>query len=66
MQELLEQEPLPDAVFVSNNRMTVGALQAIEEAKLAIPEEMAVVGYDEILVDQRPPHCADDGEPAGL
>jgi LacI family transcriptional regulator len=48
MQELLEQQPRPDAVFVSNNRMTAGALQAIEEAKLAIPEEMAVVGYDEI------------------
>jgi LacI family transcriptional regulator len=48
MQELLKLEPLPDAVFVSNNRMTAGALQAIEEAKLAIPEEMAVVGYDEI------------------
>jgi LacI family transcriptional regulator len=48
MQELLEEDPLPDAVFVSNNRMTAGALQAIEEAKLAIPEEMAVVGYDEI------------------
>jgi LacI family transcriptional regulator len=48
MQELLEQEPPPDAVFVSNNRMTAGALQAIDDAKLAIPEEIAVVGYDEI------------------
>ena len=33
---------------MSNNRMTAGALQAIEEAKLAIPEEIGVVGYDEI------------------
>jgi LacI family transcriptional regulator len=48
MNGLLEQEPQPDAVFVSNNRMTAGALRAIEEAKLAIPEEIGVVGYDEI------------------
>jgi LacI family transcriptional regulator len=48
MKGLLEQEPQPDAVFVSNNRMTAGALRAIEEAKLAIPEEIGVVGYDEI------------------
>lgn len=48
MQELLEQKPPPDAVFVANNRMTAGALQAIEEAKLAIPEDIAVIGYDEM------------------
>lgn len=48
MQELLSRKPRPDAVFVCNNRMTAGALQAIEEAELAIPEDIAVVGYDEI------------------
>ena len=48
MRELLEQKRPPDGVFVCNNRMTAGALRAIQEAKLAIPEEIAVVGYDEI------------------
>jgi LacI family transcriptional regulator len=48
MQELLQLETPPDAVFVCNNRMTAGALQAIDEAKLTIPEQMAVVGYDAI------------------
>jgi LacI family transcriptional regulator len=48
MQQLLEREPPPDAVFVCNNRMTPGALQAIEEAQLVIPDEIAIVGYDEI------------------
>jgi LacI family transcriptional regulator len=48
MRELVAQEKPPDAVFVANNRMTAGALEAIEEAKLAIPEDIAVVGYDEI------------------
>jgi LacI family transcriptional regulator len=48
MLELLARDPRPDAVFVSNNRMAAGALQAIEEAKLTVPESVAVVGYDEM------------------
>ena len=48
MLELLQQGPPPDAVFVANNRMTAGALQAIEESNLAIPEDIAVIGYDDM------------------
>ncbi len=48
MAELLKQKPRPDAVFISNNRMAAGALQVIEESKLAVPEDIAIVGYDEI------------------
>ncbi len=48
MRELLEQRKPPDAVFIANNRMTAGALQAIEGAHLAVPDDVAVVGYDEI------------------
>ncbi len=48
MRELIARRPRPDAVFVANNRMTAGALQAIEEAGLSVPADVAVVGYDEI------------------
>jgi LacI family transcriptional regulator len=48
LDELLAEGARPDAVFITNNRMTAGALEAIEEARLAIPDEIAVVGYDEI------------------
>jgi len=48
MRELLNQRPRPDAVFISNNRMTAGALQAIEESRVTVPEGMAVVGYDDV------------------
>ncbi len=48
MQELLEQQPHPDAVFVANDRMAAGASEAIVEAELAIPEEIGVVGYDQV------------------
>ena len=43
-----KRKPPPDAVFVANNRMTAGALQAIEEANLAVPDDIAVIGYDEM------------------
>jgi LacI family transcriptional regulator len=46
--ELLAEKARPDAVFITNNRMTAGALEAIEEAGLAIPDDIAVIGYDEI------------------
>jgi LacI family transcriptional regulator len=66
MQRLLSRQPRPDAVFVCNNRMTAGALQAIEEAKLAIPEDIAVVGYDEMSWRALSSRCADDGQSTGL
>lgn len=50
----------PDAVFASNNLMTIGALQAIAEAGVAIPDDVAVVGFDDIswATALRPPLTA--------
>jgi LacI family transcriptional regulator len=48
MEELLGQVERPDAVFVTNHLMTVGALQAIRQAKLAIPTDIAVVSFDDM------------------
>jgi len=48
MQELLEQAQPPDAVFVANYLMTIGALHAIAEARLAVPNDVAVVGFDAV------------------
>lgn len=44
---LLRLAQPPDGLLVSNNLMTVGALQAITEADLAIPDDIAVVGFDD-------------------
>jgi LacI family transcriptional regulator len=48
MLELLDQDPRPDAVFVTNHLMTIGVLQAITQAKLAIPADIAVVSFDDM------------------
>lgn len=37
-----------DALFISNNVMTVGALIAISELNINIPEDIGIVGFDDI------------------
>jgi LacI family transcriptional regulator len=38
--------PFPTALFTTTDRMAVGVLHALKEAGLRIPEDVAVVGYD--------------------
>ncbi|MEQ4454166.1 ribose operon transcriptional repressor RbsR [Kosakonia sp. YIM B13605] len=48
MQALLAMSERPQAVFIGNDAMAVGAYQALYQAGLKIPEDMAIVGYDDI------------------
>ncbi|MGD9155417.1 MAG: LacI family DNA-binding transcriptional regulator [Bacillota bacterium] len=44
---LLVAADRPDALFVANNAMTIGVIRALTEARLRIPEEMALVCFDD-------------------
>jgi len=46
--ELLAGRPAPDALFVANNLMTLGALRAINERRLRMPERLGLVGFDDM------------------
>jgi DNA-binding LacI/PurR family transcriptional regulator len=46
--ELLEMKDRPTAVFAYSDFLAIGALKAIKEAKLNIPEDIVLVGYDDI------------------
>ena len=46
-QELLALPTPPDALLVSNHLMTIGALHAAAAAALAIPDDMALIGFDD-------------------
>jgi DNA-binding LacI/PurR family transcriptional regulator len=46
--ELLALRKPPTALFVCNNLMTVGALAAIHHRGLRIPQDVAVVGFDDL------------------
>lgn len=46
--EFVRMPHRPTALFVANNLMTIGALTALKELGVAIPQEMAVVGFDDM------------------
>jgi len=46
--ELLDLEQPIDALFVANNLMTLGALTALHERHKRIPEDIGIVGFDEM------------------
>ncbi|MBK8024400.1 MAG: LacI family DNA-binding transcriptional regulator [Chloroflexi bacterium] len=48
MKQILQESPLPTAVYAMNDVMAVGAYRAIDEAGLRIPEDIAVAGFDDI------------------
>jgi LacI family transcriptional regulator len=38
----------PTAIFAANDSMAIGVLSALRESGIAVPEEMAVAGFDDI------------------
>jgi LacI family transcriptional regulator len=48
MQKLLDVFPRPTAIFVASDVVSLGAIRAIKQAGLRIPQDIAVVGFDDI------------------
>ena len=48
MQRALALDPRPSAVFAVNNMTALGAMQAIREAGLAVPDDVALVCFDDV------------------
>ena len=48
MSSLLALRPHPTAVFVASDTVALGALQAIRQHGLLVPEDLALVGFDDI------------------
>jgi LacI family transcriptional regulator len=45
---LLSLTPRPSAVMCANDQLALGVLKSLSEAGVAVPGEMAVVGYDDV------------------
>lgn len=45
-QNLLNLTEMPGAIFAANDLMALGAIYAVQDAGLKVPEDVAVVGYD--------------------
>ncbi|HCT92710.1 MAG TPA: LacI family transcriptional regulator [Lachnospiraceae bacterium] len=50
MNELLKKYPSIDGVFVANDQMAVGALKALAESGKRVPEDVKVIGYDNVFI----------------
>ena len=50
MKELLLKMPDLDGVFSANDQMAVGALKALSEAGKRVPEDVKVIGYDDVFI----------------
>ncbi len=46
--QLLQLTPHPTAIFVCNDMMAIGALRAASQLGLSVPEDVAIVGFDDI------------------
>jgi DNA-binding LacI/PurR family transcriptional regulator len=54
---LLKENPFPTALFCGNDLTALGAMSALEELGLRVPEDVSVVGFDDIFFARlaRPP-----------
>ncbi len=52
MNYLLNQEEVVTAVFASHDLMAVGAYEAVFDRKLSIPDDISIVGHDNIEVSR--------------
>lgn len=48
MRQLIKANPLPTAVFASNDLMAVGAIKACHEYGYSIPKDFSIVGFDDM------------------
>lgn len=49
---LLQQWPLPTAIFVASDTVALGALKAIRQHGLRVPQDIALVGFDDVPLSE--------------
>lgn len=48
LNEFLHMKNPPTAVFITNYEMTLGAIMAINENNVVVPEQLSIIGYDNL------------------
>jgi LacI family transcriptional regulator len=52
MQQLLSQKQRPSAVFIASDTVALGAMNACYEKKIKVPDDLAIVGFDDIALSR--------------
>lgn len=50
MERLIGKGPLPRALVFGNDEMAIGALEVLQSAKIRVPQDIAITGFDDIAV----------------
>lgn len=48
--EMIEKNNLPEVICAANDEMAIGAIKALKEKNIKIPKEVAVMGFDDIVL----------------
>lgn len=59
MRQLIELKNPPTAVFMSNYEITLGAVMALNESGIRCPEDISMLGFDDLILSQlvKPQMC---------
>lgn len=52
MKSLLNLKERPTAVFASGDKLAIGAIKAIKEAGLRVPNDISIIGFDDIEISE--------------
>jgi LacI family transcriptional regulator len=52
MKEAVEKGSLPEAFFIASDSMAIGAIRALQEANIRVPEDVAIVSFNDIEMAQ--------------
>jgi len=63
MRRILAARPEVDAVFVASDLMAAGALRALRAAGRRVPEDVAVVGFDDSMAESMDPPLSSVRQP---
>lgn len=50
--QIIAAHDLPEAVFCANDQMAIGFIKAMKESNLSAPEDIAIVGFDDIQISK--------------
>lgn len=48
MKAAIKQGNLPQAFFIASDPLAIGALKALQEAEISVPQQVALIGFDDI------------------